>query len=114
MQDLIKLNSESKVYGVKNAEDLQVDTSNYADNIDSNLALPALDTWEVISIDTYLTTERIKALNLERAARSKVQQHVRLLEKVIIGINKLKKDKDFIKLQADDEKLKAFKDKAMK
>ena len=63
-------------------------------------------------METYLAPERVKALLTERASRTKAQQHVRLLEKVIIGINKLKKDKDLVKLQADDEKLKAFKDKA--
>lgn len=74
---------------MKNAEELAAD---------SNVSLPTLDTWEVFSIDTYLPAERVKILNLERAARAKVLQHVRLLEKVIVGINKVKKEKDFVKL----------------
>ena len=87
VKDLIITCAENKKYGVLSlSEEFQ------------------LGIWEILNPSIYLSTDRQKQLSQEKQQRSKFSVKVKMLEKVVNLINKLKLDKDIAKLEAEYSK----------
>lgn len=72
--DLILFNSERKTYGIKNSEELSLDSK-----VDHSLQF-----WELTCNQSlYLSPERIKLTSAERQERNKVKTQAQLLAKIL-------------------------------
>ena len=63
--------------------------------------------WEFLSPGIYIEGERLKQLNAEKHARSKILSKLKTLDKVVQMIDKLKDEKDVPKIEQEYSKFTA-------